>query len=305
MSNIPVETAWYDFIEANGGGVIHRGNKFLDKIKLETKIDTVPTMTLAIPLAEMPKNRASWNTMQIKVFLGQKYVFWGIIDSFEIDYAHYSVKLKLSHIVAEHRNYFMPVNLIVKSMPLKNLYNNMDFAVDGWMYEFSQHAAEQRIEYTFSAENKLAAITECVEQTEDIHWRVKLTEEKIVQFGEFGQIKPIVLSQARSFPDECTSTQDTSLYPVMLTEPVLKMDFTNHVNRIVVLCGDIDKDVEHLTLKYIYENPSYQTEGFPVGMYENNINQQDETQYADDDLGSSNNSSIGVSGDTNHVRTAY
>ena len=268
-------------------------------------------MKLTIPLAEMPRNRASWNTMQIKVYLGDKYVFWGIIDGFEIDYAHYSVSLDLSHIVAEHRTQFMPVNLIVKNMPLKNLYNHMDFAMDGWMYEFSDKAANSRIEYTFSAENKLAAISECVEQTEDIHWRVKLTEEKVVQFGEFGMIKPVVLSQARSFPDECTNTQDESYYPVMLTEPTLKMDFTDHVNRIVVLCGDIDKDVEHLTLKHVYEHPEWWTDGFPVGMYEKNINQQDETQYEADssssseDLGGSNNASISASIDTNHVRTAY
>lgn len=308
-----VETAWYDFIEANGGGVIHRGNKFLETISINYEIDTVPTMRLTIPLAEMPKNRASWNTMQIKVYLGEKYVFWGIIDGFEIDYAHYSVSLALSHIVAEHRTQFMPVNLIVKNMPLKNLYNHMDFAMDGWMYEFSDRAANSRIEYTFSAENKLAAISECVEQTEDIHWRVKLTEEKVLQFGEFGQIKPVVLSQARSFPDECTNTQDESFFPVMLTEPTFKMDFTEHVNRIVVLCGDIDKDVEHLTLRHVYEHPEWWTGGFPVGMYEKNINQQDETQYEADqegsssseDLGGSNNASISASMDTNHVRTAY
>ena len=302
-----VETAWYDFIDANGGGVIHRGNKILEKLSIDYDIDTVPTMTLRIPLAEMPKDRRVWNTMQIKVFLGQKYVFWGIIDSFEIDYANYAVSLALSHIVAEHRTQFMPVNLIVKNMPLKNLYNHMDFAMDGWMYEFSDKAAASRIEYTFSAENKLEAISECVEQTEDIHWRVKLTEEKVLQFGEFGQIKPVTLSPARSFPDECSNTQDETYYPTMLTEPVFKMDFTSHVNRIVVLCGDIDKDVEHLTLRHVYEHPEWWTAGFPIGMYEKNINQQDEPQYDEnsEDLGSSNNASISVSGDTNHVRTAY
>lgn len=300
-----VDTAWYDFIEGNGGGVIHRGNKFLATIEMSTEIDTVPTMSITIPLAEMPKNRALWNTMQIKVFLGDKYVFWGIIDSFSIDYAKYSVSLDLSHIVAEHRTQFMPVNLIVKNMPLKNLYNHMDFAMDGWVYEFSQKAADARIEYTFSAENKLAAINECIEQTEEIHWRVKLTEEKVVQFGEFGDIKDVVVSQARAFPDECTNTQDLLRYPVMLTEPVLKMDFTDHVNRIVVLCGDIDKDVEHLTLKHVYEHPEWWTEGFSIGMYEKNINQQDETQYDDDsDLGDGNNINSTI-GDTDHVRTGY
>lgn len=303
-----VETAWYDFIEANGGGVIHRGNKFLDQISIDSQIDTVPTMTLTIPLAEMPSNRASWNTMQIKVHLGDKYVFWGIIDGFSIDYAHYAVSLDLSHIVAEHRTQFMPVNLIVKNMPLKNLYNHMEFGMDGWVYEFSPKAADTRIEYTFSAEHKLAAISECVEQTEDIHWRVKLTEEKVVQFGEFGDLKDVVLSQARGFPDECTNTQDMLRYPVMLTEPTLKMDFTEHVNRIVVLCGDIDKDVEHLTLKHVYEHPEWWTNGFPIGMYEKNINQQDETQWEDDgkeDLGGSNNAGISTSADTKHVRTGY
>lgn len=300
----PVETAWYDFIDANGGGIIHRGNKFLERISLKTEIDTVPTMTLTIPLEEMPSDMAKWNTMQIKVFLSQKYVFWGIIDSFEIDYAHYSVSLSLSHIVAEHRTQFMPVNLIVKNMPLKNLYNQMDFAMDGWVYEFSDKAAAARIEYTFSAENKLAAISECVEQTEDIHWRVRLTEEKVVQFGEFGEISPVVASEARSFPDECTDNQTSEYFPAMLTEPVLQMDFTDHVNRIVVLCGDIDKDVEHLTLRHVYEHPEWWANGFPIGMYEKNINQQDETKYDDSNTnyGSSDNASTGIVADSIHVR---
>lgn len=145
----------------------------------------------------------------------------------------------------------------------------------------------------------MAAINECVNQTEDIHWRVKLTEQKHVQFSEFGLIKDVVLSQARSFPDECTDTQDEARFPVLLTEPTFKMDFTNHVNRIVVLCGDIDKDVEHLTLKYMYEHPELWTSGFPVGMYEKNINQQDETQWKDDD-DTASGSSI-VADDSIHV----
>lgn len=289
-----VETAWYDFVDQNNA-VIHRGNKILDKLSITNEIDTVPTMSLTIPLSEMPTSE-NWNTIQVKVFLGEKYVFWGLIDSFEIDYAAYSVTLDLSHIVAEHRNHFMPVNLIVKNMPFKNLYNHMDFNVPGWVYEFSEKAASTRIEYTFSSESKLAAMQEAIEQTEDIHWRVPLTEERVVQFGEFGDIVDVVMSQARNFPDECA---DLSKYPTMLTEPKLSMDFTDHVNRIVVLCGDIDKDVEHLTLKYIYEHPELQTAGFPVGMYENNINQQPETEW-EEDLTSGNNA---VSGDTQTTKT--
>lgn len=298
MAHDSVETAWYDFIDQNGS-VIHRGNKILERISMTNQIDTVPTMSLTIPLSEMPTSE-NWNTIQVKVFLGDKYVFWGLIDSFAIDYANYSVTLDLSHIAAEHRNHFMPVNLIVKNTPLKNLYNHMDFNVPGWVYEFSPKAAATRIEYTFSSESKLAALQEAVEQTEDIHWRVMLTEEKIIQFSAFGEIKDVVISQARNFPDECTNTQDPLRYPTMLTEPVLKMDFTDHVNRIVVLCGDIDKDVEHLTLKYIYQHPELQTAGFPVGMYENNINQQPEPEYEEDLADGSN---VSVSPDTSKTRT--
>ena len=296
-----VKTAWYDFIDQNGA-VIARGNHFLEKISMTNSIDTVPTMKLKIPLAEMPKE-PNWNTIQVKVYLDKKYIFWGIIDEFNIDFADYSVELDLSHIVAEHRTQYMPVNLIVKSMPLKNLYNHMDFNMPGWVYEFSPKAAETRIEYTFSGESKLEAISEAVDQTEDIHWRVKLTEDKVLQFSEFGDIKPIVLSTARGDMGENDCGEDNN-YPVMLTEPILSMNFTNHVNRIVVLCGDIDKDVEHLTLKWMYHHPAYWTEGFPIGMYDLNVNQQDEPQYADEDLGNSNNANtISVSNDTVHVKT--
>lgn len=301
MPNQIVDTAWYDFLDTNGA-VIKRGNKILENLSINTEIDTVPTMRLSIPLTDMPSEE-NWNTIQVKVFLGKKYIFWGMIDSFKIDYAKNIVSLDLSHIVAEHRNQFMPVNLIVKSMPLKNLYNHMDFNIHGWEYRFSPKAAETRIEYTFSGETKLAAINEAVEQTEDIHWRVPLTEEKVLHFGEFGDIKDVVMSQARLFPDDCNDRNDGASYPTMLTEPVISMNFTNHVNRIVVLCGDIDKDVEHLTLRYIYQHPELQTAGFPVGMYEQNVNQQPEPEYeSDEDLTSGNNN---VSGDTAIVKTGY
>lgn len=185
---------------------------------------------------------------------------------------------------------------------MKNLYNHMDFNVPGWVYEFSPKAAETRIEYTFSGETKLAAIDEIISQTEDIHYRVKLTEEKVLQFSEFGEISDVVMSQARSFPDDCTDSQDISKFPTMLTEPILKMNFTDHINRVVILCGDIDKDVEHLTIKHIYEHPELQEAGFPVGMYENNVNQQPEPEYAEDeDL--TNGSNISVSPDTTQTRT--
>lgn len=300
MATEEVKTAWYEFYDQNGG-LISRGNRFLETTAIENEIDTVPTMSLTIPLVEMPTEE-NWNTIQIKVYFGKKYIFWGIIDSFSIDYARFSVTLDLSHIIAEHRNYPMPVNLIVKTMPLKNLYNHMDFSVDGWVYEFSDKATNTRIEYTFSSESKLAALNECLEQTEDIHWRVKMNEEKVLQISEFGTVKDVVISQARSFPDECYDKEDINRYPVMLTEPILEMDFTNHVNRIVVLCGDIDKDVEHMTLRYIYNHPELQNPSFPVGMYANNINQQPEPEYADEDLGN-NNSGTKPKADTPKTRT--
>lgn len=282
-----VNTIWYDFYSEDGA-VLHRGNKFLDTITINHSIDTVPTMSIRVPMSEIPQNY-HLNRCEVKVFIGNKYVFYGIVDSYEVDYEKYSTTLNLSHIVAKHRKDFMPVNLIVKNMPLKNLYDNMDFNISGFKYIFSDKAAATRIEYTFSSENKLLAIDDALSQTEDIHWRVALKDEKVVEFSEMGFQTPVIFSQVRASLDECLDRQDKLLYPTMLTEPKLTIDFTDHYNRVVVLCGDIGEGVVHLTLKNIYEDTSLQNPNFPVGMYDLNVNQQPEPEYESEDTGSSLN----------------
>ena len=46
-----------------------------------------------------------------------------------------------------------------------------------------------------------------------------------------------------------------------------------------MFCGDVGYGVLHLTLKAVYENKSLWKDGFPLGMYDKELNVQYETAF--------------------------
>lgn len=283
-------TVYYEFRTIDEPGVVKKtGTRLLGKTTINTGIDSVPTLAMTIPLEDLPTDElATIGSGQyteprlqryiIIVYFNiggvQKYRFQGTVDKMNIDYASYSVSLTLSHTVARMREWAMPVNYSVKNKRVEDIvnesgaalgYSNPPIKDDQGRDNFSMQSYDRTIDFqfaddgsrdvrvtmTFGANNKLEALAELLNNTEDLHFAVDLSKER----------DTVIIS---SFSEECTSTvispytyeeeecenDDLSEFVTMLTEPKFNVDYTNHFNRAIVFCGDIQDGVDHLTLEF-------------------------------------------------------
>lgn len=297
-------SVYYEFWK--DGQYVSTGFKTLGNFEIQTGIDTVPTMVLTIPISELPKAdtssplkgyEVSYARYEIHVFIQTegktKYKFFGIIDSAEMNFANYSITFNLSHRIARMREWIMPVNYSVKNTDFDYAIgvNGCQLGSSSTINEAQSYDMEidietivnevPKLEMTFSSTNKLAALTEACEQTENLHWRVDLTdvEQDHIVVSDFGDLQDCLISPNPLPADDCSDT-DNSHYVTMLTEPIYSIDYTNHFNRAVVFCGDIGYGVMHLTLKSLYDIESYRKDAnFPIGKYDKEINLKAETAY--------------------------
>lgn len=153
---------------------------------------------------------------------------------------------------------------------LEDIYNDKNFAYPGWEINFQDGSANQMIDYVYSRQNKLDALTQTMELTENLWWRVGLWNEKKVEIGEFGEIKPYTLSTK---PSGKTNIR-------IITEPTIDYDFENVVNVATVYSDKSDGGMSSLTLREVYKDPSLQKSGFPVVILHANVNnERDYRQY--------------------------
>ena len=153
---------------------------------------------------------------------------------------------------------------------LEDIYNDKNFAYPGWELEFRDGSENHMIDYVYSRQNKLEALTQTMELTDDLWWRVGLWNEKKIQIGKFGDVKPYTLSTK---PSGKTNIR-------IIEEPTIDYDFENVVNVATVYSDKSDGGMSSLTLREVYSDPSKQRDGFPVVILHANVNnERDYTQY--------------------------
>lgn len=153
---------------------------------------------------------------------------------------------------------------------LEDIYSDTNFAYPGWQIDFRDNSESRMVDYVYSRQDKLEALTTTMELTWDLWWRVGLWNEKKVQIGKFGDVKPYVIS---SKPSGKTNIR-------MIAEPTIDYDFENVINVATVYSDKSDGGMSSLTLREVYSDPSLQMDGFPVVILHSNVNnERDYTQY--------------------------
>ena len=153
---------------------------------------------------------------------------------------------------------------------LEDIYSDTNFAYPGWQIDFQDDSSTRMIDYVYSRQNKLEALTQTMELTDDLWWRVGLWNEKLVQIGKFGEVKPYTLSTKPS--------GETNIR--IIEEPTIDYDFENVVNVATVYSDKTDGGMSSLTLREVYMDTSLQKEGFPVVILHSNVNnERDYSRY--------------------------
>lgn len=153
---------------------------------------------------------------------------------------------------------------------LEDIYHDMNFAYPGWQIDFRDDSENRMIDYVYSRQNKLEALTQTMELTDDLWWRVGLWNEKRLEIGKFGDVKPYTLSTR---PSGKTNIR-------IIEEPTIDYDFENVVNVATVYSDKSDSGMSSLTLREVYMDESLQKDGFPVVILHANVNnERDYKQY--------------------------
>lgn len=151
---------------------------------------------------------------------------------------------------------------------LEDIYNDTNFAYPGWQIEFQDDSATRMIDYVYSKQNKLEALTQTMELTDDLWWRVGWWNYKKVEIGKFGDIKPYIISKKPS--------GETNIR--IIGEPVIDYDFETVINVATVYSDKSDSGMASLTLREVYNDKSLQKTNFPVIILRSNVN--NERDYA-------------------------
>lgn len=147
---------------------------------------------------------------------------------------------------------------------IEDIFGDMNMAYPGWRIDYQDDSASRMVDYVYSRQNKLEALTKTMELTPDLFWRVGFTNEKLIEIGKFGQKKNHIISLKP--PGRNNS--------MILTEPTVDWDYENVVNVATVFSEKSDTGMSSMTLREVYNDPSLQEKGFPVVILRANANNE-------------------------------
>lgn len=153
---------------------------------------------------------------------------------------------------------------------LEDIYNDVNFAYPGWTIDYQDESENTLIDYVYSRQNKLDALTKTMELTKDLFWRVGFTNQKLIEIGKFGEEKNWMISVRPTLGHNIS----------IVEEPTITYDFKNVVNVATVYSEKSASGMNSLTLREVYNDPELQEDGFPVVILRANVNdERDYTKY--------------------------
>lgn len=147
---------------------------------------------------------------------------------------------------------------------LEDVYADMNFAYPGWVIEYSEDAKKFIVDYVYSRQDKLDALTKTMELTPDLFWRVGFTNKRLIEVSAFGEEKRYIFSHKPSGPNNIR----------ILSEPTIRHEFDNVINMATVYSEKNDSGMTAMTLREVYNDPELQEEGFPVVIVHANVNNE-------------------------------
>lgn len=267
--------------------IVKRGTSILNTLSWDNELMYVPSTEIVLPIEyrEYVSGRE-----EIDIHVNGK-VFPGIVVEIEENKAEETITLNLEHAITEWGYRQISVNRAVKdgklnlmyedeekqSDPTVNdqldeIYSDLNFACPGWNVVFLDGSGDREIEYVFSKQNKLEALTKAMELTTDLFWRVGFVEKRRVEIGPFGQKYPLMVSKAP------TGARNVSI----VEDPTIRHDFSSVINLATVYSEKSEAGMSSMTLREVYNDPSLQEDGFPVLILRENVNnERDYSMYTD------------------------
>lgn len=139
---------------------------------------------------------------------------------------------------------------------LEKIINDANFTYFDWITNFvgkdeteREEVENTRISYMYSRQSKLEALTKTMELTDDLFWRVGFDDEKVVDIGRFGEVKPYSIT-THTYNNHNPYIKEHNIQ--IIEEPVIRYDFDRVVNVATVISEKSESGASSTTLRDLY-----------------------------------------------------
>lgn len=240
-----------------------------DTIEIDEELMSVPTTRITLPIEYY--DLVAHGLKKIKIHFNVN-VFNGIVFSVDTNNEDETIDISLTHFASSWNFRQVPTNKAIKAKKIPDIYKDDDFVYDKtWTFNYDDVAKEEEIDYVYSRQGKLDALTQTMNLTDTLWWRIPLNKEKQFDVGEFGEDSGYFLS-----------TKSPSKKGIqIISEPKITEDYSNVINLATVYSDKSDGGVTSLSLREVYNDKDLQDDKFPVVIINNNINNERDYDYAD------------------------
>ena len=250
------------------GNVKRRFQLSLSNISMSNEMMSTPTIDIDGVTELLPFLRGR---KEIRIYT-ENAIFYSNTQSVNVNTNTGVLSISCSHVIKEWEYRQVPTNYATKDKTIPQIYEDDEMKYSNeWIMSFDEKASQEVIDYVYSRQDKLSALTRTCELTPDLFWRVPLTKDKRIEVGVFGEKKNYTVSLRPS--------GKTNIH--ILEEPEINEDWSNVINLATVYANKSDSGMSSLSLREVYNDTSLQDPNFPVVIIRNNINNERDYNYID------------------------
>lgn len=234
---------------------------------IKNELSYTPKVELVVSLIE---DARPWDEVR---FHHSDKVFQGVITDLAPDYDNMTMTITATHIIQEWERVQLPTNRAIKFVQLRDVMAHPEFRPAAWNVDLQNDLADYYIDYVFSKETQLDALTTITEMTPYAHWRVNPhIAGRNIEVGQFGEKSGYVFSAHR---------QGNGIMPIIRVSSS-GVNFSRVKNKAVVYAQKSDSGMPSMSLRDVYVRPELQLPEFPIEVIRDDCNNERSYDYSDE-----------------------
>lgn len=256
-------------------------NKIIGGVSWTVEANGIPSCSFTIPIYDADKFDGH---MDCKVIIYKK-MFDGVVKAINLNKDDETANIELDHKISEWEYRQIPNNYTVKNQTFPNVFCQSPFLYSTeWYVDVDAQAHKERINYAFSRQSHLEALSKAVELTHNLWWRVGTRYDRYLEIGAFGDKKNYILSESGQ----------TERHLKIIDQITISKEFDQVFNVATVYGEKSDSSQASLTLREAYLDQKQQghdiIEGFPIVILNPTANKEQKNYYTNITKIASNNS---------------
>lgn len=255
--------------------------KVIGGLSWTLEANEIPSCSFTVPAYDIDKFDGH---MDCKVFIYGK-VFDGIVKEITLNKGNETADIQLDHKISEWDYRQIPDNYTVKNQTFPAVFSQSPFLYStAWYIDSDATAHKEKINYAFSRQGHLEALTKATSLTDSLWWRVGTRYDRYLEIGAFGARKKYIVSESGQ----------TERHLKIIGAVTISQQFDNIYNVATVYGEKSDSSQASLTLREAYLDQQQQghdiIKGFPIVILNPTANTEQKNYYTNITKIASNNS---------------